>query len=79
MHNAKRMTSTDLAGIIAAAAADKKARDVVVLDISGKTTIADYFVVCEGDWQYHRRVQAARRACARGRGPQGRVVGVRRL
>jgi len=49
MHNANRMTSTDLAGIIAAAAADKKARDVVVLDIRGKTTIADYFVICEGD------------------------------
>ena len=42
MHNANRMTSTELAGIIAAAAADKKARDVVILDIRGKTTIADY-------------------------------------
>ena len=49
MHNANRMTSTDLAGIIAAAATDKKARDVVILDIRGKTTIADYFVICEGD------------------------------
>ncbi|MFN2582618.1 MAG: ribosome silencing factor [Candidatus Dormibacteria bacterium] len=43
------MTSTELAGFIAEAAADKKARDVVVLDIRGKTTIADYFVICEGD------------------------------
>jgi ribosome-associated protein len=43
------MTSTELAGHIAAAAADKKARDVVTLDIRGKTTIADYFVICEGD------------------------------
>jgi len=43
------MTSTQLAQRIAAAAADKKARDVVILDIRGKTTIADYFVVCEGD------------------------------
>ena len=49
MHNANRMTSTDLAGIIAAAATDKKAREVVILDIRGKTTIADYFVICEGD------------------------------
>ena len=49
MHNADRMTSTELAGIIAAAAADKKGRDVVTLDIRGKTTIADYFVICEGD------------------------------
>ena len=43
------MTSTEIAAGIAAAAADKKARDVVTLDIRGKTTIADYFVVCEGD------------------------------
>ncbi len=43
------MTSTELSRRIAAAAADKKARDVVTLDIRGKTTIADYFVVCEGD------------------------------
>ena len=43
------MTSTELAGRVAAAAADKKARDVVIIDIRGKTTIADYFVICEGD------------------------------
>ena len=43
------MTSTELAGIIAAAAAEKKARDVVTLDIRNKTTVADYFVICEGD------------------------------
>src|SRR5256712_14137008 len=43
------MTPSELAGQIASAAADKKARDVVVLDIRGKTTIADYFVICEGD------------------------------
>ena len=49
VHNASRMTSTELAGFIAAAAADKKARDVVTLDIRGRTTIADYFVICEGD------------------------------
>jgi len=48
-HNGLRMTSTELAACIAEAAADKKARDVVVLDIRDKTTIADYFVVCEGD------------------------------
>ena len=43
------MTSTELAAFIADAAADKKARDVAVLDIRDKTTIADYFVICEGD------------------------------
>ena len=43
------MTSAELAGVIAGAAAGKKARDVVILDISSKTTIADFFVICEGD------------------------------
>ena len=43
------MTSTELAALIADAAADKKARDVVLLDIHDKTTIADYFIICEGD------------------------------
>lgn len=43
------MTPSDLADLIAAAAADKKARDVVILDLRGKTTIADFFVICEGD------------------------------
>ena len=43
------MTSTELAALIAEAAADKKARDVVVLDIRDRSTVADYFVICEGD------------------------------
>ena len=43
------MTPSELADLIAAAAADKKAREVVILDLREKTTIADYFVVCEGD------------------------------
>ena len=43
------MTPSELADLIAAAAADKKAREVVILDLRGKTTIADFFVICEGD------------------------------
>ena len=43
------MTSEELVGIITEAAADKKARDVVTIDLRGKTTLADFFVVCEGD------------------------------
>lgn len=49
MHNVPRMTSAQLARRIAAAAADKKARDVVTLDVRSKTTVTDYFVICEGD------------------------------
>jgi ribosome-associated protein len=43
------MTPTELAALIAAAATDRKARDVVTIDLRGKTTVADYFVICEGD------------------------------
>lgn len=43
------MNSDELVTVISAAAADKKARDLVALDLRGKTTIADYFVICEGD------------------------------
>ena len=43
------MTSPELAALIAGAASDKKARDVVTVDLRGKTTVADYFVICEGD------------------------------
>ena len=43
------MTPSDLAALIASAMEDKKAREVLVLDVQGKTTIADYMVVGEGD------------------------------
>ena len=43
------MTPLQLSRLIATAAADKKARGIVRLDIRQKTSIADYFVICEGD------------------------------
>ena len=43
------MTSDELARLCVSAAEDKKARDVIVLDLRGLTTIADHFVICEGD------------------------------
>jgi ribosome-associated protein len=43
------MTPLQLARLIAQAAADKKAREVVRLDLREQTSIADYFVICEGD------------------------------
>ena len=42
------MTSEQLVEMISAAAADKKARDIVTIDLRGKTTIADFFVVWRG-------------------------------
>ena len=46
---AARTTPLQLAKLLRGAAADKKAWKPVVLDVRDKTTIADYFVVCEGE------------------------------
>jgi len=43
------VTPLQLSRLIASAAADKKARGIVRLDIRQKSSIADYFVICEGD------------------------------
>jgi len=45
----REIASETLAALIAAAMEDKKAREVVILDIRGKTTVADFMVVGEGD------------------------------
>jgi ribosome-associated protein len=39
----------EIAKLAADAAADKKARDVVILDIEGLSVIADFFVICSGN------------------------------
>lgn len=39
----------ELARFAADAAADKKANDVVVLDITGLTVLADTFIICSGN------------------------------
>lgn len=41
--------TVEFAKIAAGAAADKKARDIVMLDIRGLSVIADYFVLCSGN------------------------------
>jgi len=38
-----------LAALLVEAAEDKKAWDPVVVDLRGKTTVADYFVICDGE------------------------------
>ncbi len=38
----------EVAVLAARAAEDKKAKDVVILDISGISVICDYFVICSG-------------------------------
>ena len=43
------LDSAQLARIAADTASDKKASDVILLDIQEVTTIADYFVICSGN------------------------------
>jgi ribosome-associated protein len=38
-----------LAETLIDAAEDKKAWDPVIVDLQGKTTVADYFVICDGE------------------------------
>ena len=45
----RAVTPLQLSRLISNAAADKKARGIVRLDIRQKTSIADYLVICEGD------------------------------
>jgi ribosome-associated protein len=44
-----RTTPLQLTRLLRGAAVEKKAWDTVVIDIREKTSIADYFVICEGE------------------------------
>jgi ribosome-associated protein len=46
---AKGPTPLQLARLLKGAAVDKKAWDCVVLDVRDRTSLADYFVICEGE------------------------------
>jgi ribosome-associated protein len=43
-----RLTSLEIARMIVDAAEDKKAADIVLLDVTELTSMADYFVICSG-------------------------------
>lgn len=43
------MTESHLAELVAAAASEKKARDIVILDMEGITLVADHFVICSAN------------------------------
>lgn len=43
------VTPLELARVAAVAADDKKAADVVLLDLSAKTDVCDYFLICTGE------------------------------
>ena len=43
------MNTTELSNFIAKAASDKKARDIVMLDMRNISIITDYFIVCSAN------------------------------
>ena len=49
------MTSEEKAQLIVRAADDKKAREMVLLDLRGLTVMTDYFFICSGTSSTHIR------------------------
>jgi ribosome-associated protein len=47
------LRAPELAKKVAALAIAKKAKDVLILDLRGLTTMADFFVLCSGDSETH--------------------------
>ena len=45
---ARELSPLDLARRVVELAEDKKASDIVLLDLTGLTTVADHFVICSG-------------------------------
>lgn len=42
------MTDKELKDLVCEKASDRKAKDIIVLDVAHLTTLADYFVICSG-------------------------------
>ena len=63
------MTPLQLSRLVADAALSRKARNVVRIDLRGRTTLADYFVICEGDTD--RQVRAVAEAMVEDAGRLG--------
>ena len=62
-----------LAALLVEAAEEKKAWDPLVVDLRGKTTVADYFVICDGETDRQLR------AIADSMLERARAIGVRPL
>ncbi|MTI95623.1 MAG: ribosome silencing factor [Firmicutes bacterium] len=52
------MTGTELLDIAVSAADDKKAQEISILDISGQSSVADYFLVITGSNKIQTRAIA---------------------
>ena len=74
MSTTRDVAPREMADIVVEAASDKKAEDILVLNVSEVTTIADLFVLCSG--RSERQVQSiadaiVEKAKAAGRQPFG--------
>lgn len=58
MKGGKTLESREKALEVARVAFDKKAKDILILDLKGLTIIADYFVICSGESTTHVRAIA---------------------
>jgi ribosome-associated protein len=67
------LSSLALAEMLVGAAEDKKAWDPLVVDLQGRTTVADYFVICDGETDRQLR------SIADGMVERARVEGIRPL
>lgn len=75
MNGGRAIEPLPLAKLCRAAALDKKAEDVVLLDVRGISTVADFFLICSGHSEPHLRAVAdevSRQARAHGVRPRGR-------
>jgi ribosome-associated protein len=54
----KPMRGLPLLKAIAAAATDKKAEEITVLNLNSESGIADWFIICQGDNAIHNRAIA---------------------
>jgi ribosome-associated protein len=58
MTEASKVDGLTLARAAVAAAADKKAENIVLLDLRALSTVADYFVICSGNSERQLRAIA---------------------
>ena len=59
LHGVQAITAENLAKTCAELAANKKAEDIVVLDLRGISSFTDFFVICSGTSEPHLKAIAA--------------------
>lgn len=73
----KELDTIQIARSLVSALEDKKAEDIVLIDLQGVAILTDYFVICSGtsDRMIRSLVHAANDAMAESYGLKGKIVG----